>query len=520
MPATISVVDSLNYTLFEDDEALAAYNTSLTDENIGTVVLYLEDSDSDSTDETAPELAAKPVFVRNLTPDFYVNALPIQGKSNEYKINLNGEGKLELRVEANAEDGGQISYVFGKIEHTADEGTGVAPTGAKGLIAQIKFIPAEGVFSDEENKTVETFNKNKTFYIEDISGGKVVVNAEDAVAAAEEGKEFFERVAWYMAEAPGHYYALADNRVGGKKANSERSAYFYIPWASKPVVEAAMDDGEGGYKRFVINKLEYVKNVDTEIDQSVEPYPSNIDFIPQNAADKAASISLNPTITAAETNGLTYIWYKHNDNHIVDDPSFDPAAFNRPEGLKDSEWKNQEEALIAAAGWTAIPNSNNATFVANEPGCYAVKVENNFNTDSRQTNLFDAGICRVTDMPSEPTIANWDEVRSYASRVNSETIPEIKVRVGDHDKLHYEWHMITSNDNEDEDLIAEGAVLNPTDEGAGINLVKISGENEPDLYEGSIKLIPATTGLFYLILTNELNGASAIVNTAKGYGKI
>lgn len=123
-------------------------------------------------------------------------------------------------------------------------------------------------------------------------------------------------------------------------------------------------------------------------------------------------------------------------------------------------------------------------------------------------------------MPSEPTIANWDEVRSYASRVNSETIPEIKVRVGDHDKLHYEWHMITSNDNEDEDLIAEGAVLNPTDEGAGINLVKISGENEPDLYEGSIKLIPATTGLFYLILTNELNGASAIVNTAKGYGKI
>lgn len=77
--------------------------------------------------------------------------------------------------------------------------------------------------------------------------------------------------------------------------------------------------------------------------------------------------------------------------------------------------------------------------------------------------------------------------------------------------------MITTDNNTDEDPIANNAVVNPT---GVVSLSKISAEGEEDLYEGSIKLIPKTTGLFYLVLTNKLNGASAIVNTAKGYGKI
>lgn len=229
LPATVSVVDSLNYSLFEDDEELKKYNTLITEDNIGTMVLYLEDSDPDSADETAPQLAAMPVYVRDLSPTFYVNAEPITGKQNEYKINL-VDGTLELRVEANAEDGGQISYVFGRIAHTADEGTGVAATGAKGFVAKYKFIEATDVFTEEE-KIAENFNTDKTFYIKDATGTLVVVNANDAALAVEENPdvEFFERVAYLEVALPGHYYAIADNRVGGKKANSAYSSTFYIP---------------------------------------------------------------------------------------------------------------------------------------------------------------------------------------------------------------------------------------------------------------------------------------------------
>lgn len=44
------------------------------------------------------------------------------------------------------------------------------------------------------------------------------------------------------------------------------------------------------------------------------------------------------------------------------------------------------------------------TLNASEPGYYAVKINNHFNNDDAETELADAGICRVTNMPQIPTI--------------------------------------------------------------------------------------------------------------------
>ena len=223
LPATVSVVDSLNYSLFENDEALKIYNTAITNNNIGTMILYLEDSDSDVEGETSPLKANPPKFVRDLTKEFYTNASDTPNAEGEYTINL-VNGKLELRVEATSTDGGQISYVFGHIAHTEGEGTGIAPTGATGLIAKTKFIESDDAFVEKNGEMV--FNDTKTLYEQDTdSGAFVVVSANDAV----EGNTYYEKVAYLDAAAPGHYYAIADNRVGGMKTNSKHSSTIYIP---------------------------------------------------------------------------------------------------------------------------------------------------------------------------------------------------------------------------------------------------------------------------------------------------
>lgn len=174
-----------------------------------------------------------------------------------------------------------------------------------------------------------------------------------------------------------------------------------------------MEDGEGGYQRFVIEELNYEKVIDETIDQTIEGHPSNIIYTPvpvrQNTEaepDLTSAIKLQPIVTAEESNGLTYVWYKNPDNHAVQKEDFNPADLNRPEGLKDSEWAEQERLLIAEHGWSLIEGANNPVYKATEEGCYAVKVKNSFNADNRETNLFDAGICRVTQMPQEPEIVN------------------------------------------------------------------------------------------------------------------
>ena len=504
LPATVSVVESLNYSLFEDDEALKVYNTAVTDENIGTIVLYLENSDADSADSTAPESAEYPVFVRDLTGEYYTNATRI-GETNEYKINL-VDGKLELRVEANADDAGHISYVFGRIAHTEDEGTGVAATGANGLTADIKFIPTTDSFDANGESGL-----NKTYYIFDNAYQTYLVATADDIKNAPAGS-IYERVAVIEVAAPGHYYAIADNAVSGKKIASTHSSRFYIPWASKPIATEPMLEEDGTPAKLVLNKVEYQKVIE-DVQQVGEAPPSNITFVVGDAIN-TNGVELKPIFSADDAGSLTYTWYKHTDNHAVTKSDFDIHALDRPDGLTNEAWAEQEAALIADAGWTAIEGANAATYTATEPGCYAVKVDNYFNNDHTEANLFEGGISRVTNMPAEPTITNWDEVRNYPSTAGSVTIPDIKIQVTDNDVVRYTWHMITS-DNTDEDEIAEGFMAEST---GTVAVTPVAGlENT---FEGAIQFRPLKPGLFYLVLENELNGSTAYVNTAKGYGKI
>lgn len=83
-----------------------------------------------------------------------------------------------------------------------------------------------------------------------------------------------------------------------------------------------------------------------------------------------------------------------------------------------------------------IEGATNATLEVTAPGCYAVKVDNHFNNDHTETELLDAGVCRVTAMPQKPTV-NWTEWEEtiIAGRVN---IPNLEVAVGDHDTVTFE----------------------------------------------------------------------------------
>jgi hypothetical protein len=233
LPATVSVVDSLHYSLFEDDRELVI-DSEQTDSNIGTILLFLEDSDGE---EASPiEYSSLPVYVRDLTNEFYPDAKPFGDREKYYTINLNAEGKLELCVEALSPEGGNISYVFGRIAHTADEGTGVKETGSHGIVAKQKFIPTTDVFNVPFNEVTSssTFNTEKLFFVQNSAGSYSIVNENDAraiVAAAteEHPAEFFEKVAYIEAVQPGHYYAIADNKAAGLKVNSAYSSRFYIP---------------------------------------------------------------------------------------------------------------------------------------------------------------------------------------------------------------------------------------------------------------------------------------------------
>lgn len=515
LPATVSVVDSLNYSLFEDDEDLKNFNSLITEDNIGTMVLYLEDSDPDSVNETAPELAAMPKYVRDLSPEFYVEAKPITGKENEYKINLIGEygaATLELRVEANAEDGGQISYVFGYIAHTKDEGTGVAATGASGMVAKYKFIEATDVFTDEDEKTAENFNTKKTFFIKDSTGVLAVVNANDAALAVAENPDvkFFEKVAYVEVNAPGHYYAIADNRAGGKKANSAYSSTFYIPWPSKPEVETKMAS------RFVGNELEYTLAADESFNEaSIDNRgKTNLRTSTTVVADTNL-VELKPTVTAEETAGLTYTWYKNANNHLMDSGEVANAAnYTRPEGLKDEVWAAQEATLLTDAGWEVIEGATAPTYVASEPGCYAVKVTNKFNNKETQSDLLDAGACRVTGMPKIPSI-DWTSFKASASAGAIPNAIDIELKdingdAVDYDKIEYQWHKVTIPDAEhpglatDLELATEDDMTSPASPVEGMTFDA----------EGKAKIPfqPKVAGAFFLEVRNTLNGATVIYN--------
>lgn len=456
LPATISISDTLHYTLFEDDEELQ-YNT---DNNVTAIQTFrgaFENANPDSTDETAPALAAIPVFVRNLD----VNATLVE--TGLYTRNLEGgakdqpEGSLKLIGEAYSPDSGSITYMFGFKAQQED--------GTQGMATKHDFI-----------EVTDHSDENRTYFVKADNGIYESVSQTD-IDALPEGTKIYEKIAYAIATKPGYYKVNARNRVSGKKTNTADSYVLYIPYAAMPEVTTQMVD------HFVIKQVDYEEQFNENV-QSGSSSTSNIEYVPTAAsASSPAKVILKPVVKAkdgslnGQTENLSYQWYKSED-------------------IYDTAMKN---AVL-------MEGENNATLEAATPGCYALKVDNHFNNDHTETELLDAGVCRVTRMPEKPTI-NWSEWEStlIAGRVN---IPDLEVSVGDYDKVLYAWHKITSN-TEDKDPIAESDML------------QASGELEFNA-EGKAMLPfrPLTGGRYYLILENQLNGASVFSNSAYEYGVI
>lgn len=462
LPATITISDSLHYTLFEDDEELQ-YNTHSSSTAIATMRGIFENSNPDSEDASALEPAATPIFVRNLD----VGATLIEGV---YRRNLEGgakdqpRGSLKLIAEAYTNDSGSIWYQF---SYKATEDSGV-----------------EGVQTENYNfiEVDDHSETNRLYYIKKDNGVYQPVTQTD-IANLGDGVQIYERTASAVIDAPGFYKVNARNRVTGKKTNATDSFILYIPYAEMPVVTKTMHQDEDNLdkpQRFVINQVNYTKFINPETRQSGSSATSNIEFIP--GITGVNHVILEPIVKAGDgsdenqTENLSYQWYKTDDIYDTD-----------------------------MTGAQIIEGATDATYEAKTPGCYAVKVNNHFNNDDTETELLDAGVCRVTNMPEVPVI-NWSEWEStiIAGRVN---IPDLEVTVGDHDKVTYAWHKITDN-IEDEDPIAEE------------DMQQASGELSFVDGKAYISFRPLKNGRYYLILENQLNGASVFSNSASDYGVI
>ena len=453
LPATISISDTLHYTLFEDDEELK-YNTDANVTAIQTFRGAFENANPDSADETAPALAAIPVFVRNLDVNATLMSEGLYTRNLEGGAKNQPEGSLKLIGEAYSPDSGSITYMFGFKAQQED--------GTQGMATKHDFIEVTD-YSDE----------NRSYFVKADNGIYESVSQTD-IEALPEGTKVYEKIAYAIATRPGYYKVNARNRVSGKKTNTADSYMLYIPYAAMPEVTTQMAD------HFVISQVDYEETFNVNA-QSGANATSNIEYIPTAAA--AAKLTLAPVVKASDgsaagqTENLSYQWYKSED-------IYDTAM---------------ENAVL-------MEGATEATLEVTTPGCYAMKVDNHFNNDHTETELLDAGVCRVTRMPEKPTI-NWSEWEAtiIAGRVN---IPDLEVSVGDHDKVLYAWHKITDN-AEDKDPIAEADML------------QASGELEFNA-EGKAMLPfrPLTNGRYYLILENQLNGASVFSNSAYEYGVI
>lgn len=395
----MSIVDSLNYSLFEDDEAAKMIDT----EGQGAMILfYLEDSDPDSADETAPELADVPVFVRNLR--HIMGAAEAEGL---YEADL-ADGKLELLVEASSlADSGNISYIFAKKDQLDG--------GANGIVAKIKFIPIEL----ESAAAAET----DRIYYQKLANDTFEVVSVDSLDFVEGPVTVYEKVAYAIVSEPGYYFAKARNSVSGKKASSKESDMLYIPYASAPEIKKEMP------KRFVIKEAEYSLAKNETIDQSQMPGAQQSNIQVQAGEVGPAAITLGaaevgPVFEAAKSAGLSYEWFKS-------------------EAL-DAEGHMVEPVSISTSG---------PELEVTEPGYYAVKVVNSFNNDTEEIDKEAAGIIRVTAMPEVPEVLFEDWTKTVVSGD-----PSTKIEIAEpaaYDEVSYEWHMVTG-DNADMDPIAEG----------------------------------------------------------------
>ena len=253
-----------------------------TDGQAGTILFFLQNSDPDSADQTAPEIASIPVFIRNLV--------------DEHDLE---NGSLRLQVEAIPEkDSGTISYMFGKKAALDGEGSGT-----KGIVARIDFIKiGDGVKAAD----------GATLYVKKANG---IFEVDDGTTPVSEPR--YEKVAYMIAAGPGYYFANARNTVSGKKTSSATSNILYIPYAATPKVNDKMPT------RFVIKETPYSTEVDTSVDQSQMPGAMYTNIKVVEGSEGPATITLGaiehgPHFSAEKSDSLTYTWYRADNAEMND----------------------------------------------------------------------------------------------------------------------------------------------------------------------------------------------------------
>ena len=408
LPAQIQIVDSLHYSLYEDGKDALMIDTN---GQAGTLKFYLEDSTPDGTSETAPELAAKPVYILDLNGTLV---------DDVYENDLNDEGQLELDVEAYSPDSGNISYMFGRRDQK-DGGT-------KGIVAQIKFVPIE--------LTAATRGENTIYYKKKANGIFEIASKDELdTALADGGKAtYYERVAYIIVAGPGYYFAQARNSVTGKKAASQNSHIVHVPEATAPVVNSNMPD------HFVIKQQNYSLSVDNSVDQSLRENSmvSNIKIASEgtigNASILLGSSNVGPTFSAEKTKGLTYTWFKATKADMSDK--------------------------------TILKSGLENTYEVTEPGYYSVEVDNFYNNSHKSIDDSAAGVIRVTNMPiisaSAIHFADWE--KSLSTGINTSII----VDEMEHDHLTYQWYKVTA-DSTDMDPVAAGDMAEDSGELTFVN---------------------------------------------------
>lgn len=383
LPAQITVVDSLHYDLFENSEEAEMIKT---DEQAGTILFFLQNSDSDVADETAPEPAGIPVFIRNLP---------------EGSADLE-DNKLRLTVEAvSTEDSGIISYMFGRKEQPN--------SGTQAIVARIDFIEVGGTSGTDPKE-------DATLYIKRSNGIYEVASADDIAS----GEQLYEKVAYIIATEPGYYFAKARNSVSNLKTSSAISNMLYIPYAAIPSV--GDNEADKMPERFVIKEKTYTERVDKTIDQTHAP------------GSWSSNIMIDVSAEGPDT--ITIGGPDHGPHFSVAD--------NKSDYLEYTLWKADNEEMEGAE---IVSKAQSSNFEISEPGFYAISVRNHFNNNDATAEKEVAGILRVTNMPKVPTVLfdAWSATVE-AGRPSA----AIEVEETEHDEITYEWHRVTgANDDKD-----------------------------------------------------------------------
>lgn len=485
LPATISVGDTLNYSLFEDDESLK-FITADDNRQLTNLYTYLEDSLPDNVDESTVETALPAIFYRDLNViegTSIQRTVPVTFREetvNAYVHNLNGggidretnPGSLDLEVAAYARDGGDISYLF-NYRDQIDQGS--SPILDAENRAYISRVFEE---DDEPNENVVYYSKAADGVWEPVAASSIEKDGETV---------YYEKGAKAIANKPGYYFVNARNRVGGLQVSNSYSSILYVPYAQEPHVDSAIQNN------FVIKNASSTLELDTSVDQRATGDAGKVSNIAVvQSAQGPAAVTLQPGISVVDEgnslSNLSYQWY-----------------------VADNE--NMENA-------TPITQENggtNQSYEASAPGYYAVEITNHFNEDEITTNIKGAGVCRVTRMPTIPVI-EWDAFQNILIAGRA-TQPKIEIQEVEHDSMSYEWHKIVVSETsgiEEGDVLAQDPVATddfPLDFPASGTLEFVNGVAE-------IPFVPKHEGLYYFILKNELNGAVIHMNSATAYGVI